>query len=415
MILKFIQAILARYARRVIGAYRPEIVGITGSVGKTSAKEAIAKVLASHFKLRETYKNYNNELGLPLTILGQISPGRSLSGWLEVFKQARLLARGASSDYPECLILEMGIDHPGDMNYLVEIARPSRAVITKLGTAHLQFFKSLEELHAEKFKLAEALSEDGWIIYNADDDKLSSLVEKSTKRSIGFGFSEGAEVRAEQASLVINGEGIVGQGFKLIYKGSTIPVILPSALGRPAIYAALAAAATAATYDINGLDIANALREVKQPAGRMQLISGKNNSLIIDDSYNSSPDSVFEGLKALQEVPTEKKKRVWIIIGAMKELGDATKQSHLDVAKTAAEISDFVVAVGDEAKGVSKLWFENSEQAADYLADKIEAGDLLYIKGSQAARMEKIVKRLMTNPEEADRLLVRQGKEWQSN
>jgi len=412
MILRFIQSILAFHARRVIAAYKPEIVGITGSVGKTSAKEAIARVLGGHFKLRETYKNYNNELGLTLTILGQVSAGRSISGWLSIFKEASKLALGKIPDYPECLVLEMGIDHPGDMDYLVSIARPSRAVITKLGTAHLQFFKSLDELYAEKFKLAEAINDEGWIIYNADDDKLSSLVEKSTKRSIGFGFSDTAEIRAEQASLVIDSAGIVGQGFKLIYRGSTIPVILPNALGRPAIYAALAAAATAASYDINGLEVAQTLREVKQPAGRMQLISGKNNSLIVDDTYNASPDSVFEGLKALQEVPAEKKKRVWVVLGSMKELGELSKQSHQEVAKAATEIADIVVAVGEEAKDVSKLWFPDSEQAADYLIDKVEAGDLLYIKGSQAARMEKIVKILMTEPEKADTLLVRQGKEW---
>lgn len=412
MIVKFIQLLLAVYARRTVRTYKPEIIGITGSVGKTSVKEAIAKVLAKRFRLRETYKNYNNEIGLPLTILGLVSPGRSISGWLKVFKQARRLARGAANDYPECLILEMGIDRPNDMDYLVSIARPSRAVITKLGIAHLEFFKSLEHLHTEKFKLAQSIVDEGWIIYNADDDKLVALVEKSTKRSIGFGFGANAEIKAEDDLFVIDNEGIAGQGFKLQYRGSTIPVFLPYTLGRPAMYAALAAAATAASFDMNGLEVAEALRTVKQPAGRMQLIAGLNNSLIVDDTYNASPDSVFEGLKALREIPQDKRRRVWTLLGSMKELGDLSRQGHEEIAKAAAEISDFIIGVGEEAKVVSDLWFADSELAGEYVAGKIEPGDLIYAKGSQAARMEKAVKRLMAEPAKASDLLVRQGKEW---
>jgi len=164
---------------------------------------------------------------------------------------------------------------------------------------------------------------------------------------------------------------------------------------------------------MNGLEVAEALRTVKQPAGRMQLISGLNDSLIVDDTYNASPDSVFEGLKALREIPQEKRRRVFALLGSMKELGELSRQGHEDIASAASEISDFIIGVGEEAKVVSDLWFADSEMAGEYVAGKLEPGDLIYVKGSQAARMEKAVKRLMAQPENAGNLLVRQGKEWE--
>ncbi len=412
---------MGRYAKRIIALYKPQIVGITGSVGKTSAKEAIGKILSAQFNIRETYKNYNNELGLPLTIIGEKSAGRSISGWLNIFKKARVLIKNKNLSYPQVLILEMGIDHPGDMNYLTSIAKPSRAVITKLGQAHLEFFKSLENLHAEKLKLADSLHEDGWIMYNADDERLVKAIEKINKRSISFGFSEKAEIKAEHLSFSIDQDGKSGQSFKLLYNGSSIPVFLSGVLGRPAVYAALSAAATALSFNMNGLEVAEAIRTVKQPPGRMQLIEGIEDTLIVDDTYNSSPDSVFEGLDALQQIPKEKRKRLWSVLGSMKELGSLTKRSHEEVALAAEKISDFVIAVGEEAKiitetlkdsSVHSMWFGNCEDASDYIESELMSDDLFYIKGSQAARMEKIVKRLMVNPQKANELLVRQEKEW---
>ncbi len=419
--LKILQYILGFYAKRIIALHKPQIVGITGSVGKTSAKEAIGKILSAQFNVRETYKNYNNEIGLPLTIIGEASAGRSISGWLKIFKKARTLSKKKDISYPDILILEMGIDHPGDMNYLTSIAKPSRAVITKLGQAHLEFFKSIEDLHAEKLRLAHSLYEEGWIIYNADDERLVKAVEKINTQAIGFGFSEKAQIQAEHLSFSIDQSGVCGQSFKLVYNGSSIPVFLSGVLGRPAVYAALAAAATASSFNMNGLEVAEAIRTVKQPAGRMQLIEGIEHTLIVDDTYNSSPDSVFEGLHALEQIPKEKRKRLWAVLGSMKELGALSKRSHEEVALAAEKISDFVIAVGEEAKMISEtlsnssvhsMWFTNCEEAADYIEAEIMADDLLYIKGSQAARMEKIVKRLMANPQKAHELLVRQEKEW---
>jgi len=425
MFRRLLQKILASLARQVILVRQPEIIGVTGSVGKTSTKEAITKILENKFQVRGAYKNYNNEIGLPLTVLGCVSPGKSLLGWFKIFKQALvLMSKDKTIDYPEFLVLEMGIDRPQDMDYLLSIVRPTRAVITKLGQAHLEFFNSLEQLHNEKMKLARALPESGWIIYNYDDENLRQIVKSLPRQALGFGFSEGADIMAENVSTSrgLNSGAEVGVSFKMKLEGSNIPVFLPGVIGRPPIYSALASAAIALSYGLNGLEISDSLKNIKQPAGRLQLINGKNDTLIVDDTYNSSPDSVYAGLAALLEVPLELRQRVWAVLGDMRELGALSQKGHEEVGSAAAKQVDGLVTVDKDGKimfdsaikaGLKNCYhFENSLDAADFLDKQIMPRDLLFIKGSQAVRMEKIVKRLMKDPARAEELLVRQGEEW---
>jgi UDP-N-acetylmuramyl pentapeptide synthase len=416
MLKKILQFVLARKARAVLHRYNPQIIAITGSVGKTGTKEAIAKVLADRFELRESYKNYNNEIGLPLTVLGTVSAGRSLSGWLRILR-----SKNEFKSYPEALVLEMGIDRPGDMDYLVAIARPTRAVITKLGQAHLEFFSSLEELHKEKIKLALAVGEDGFVIYNYDDERLRQVMQNLKCRTISFGFDPKADVRAENMKLSFGSGEEVGVSFKLFFNGSAIPVFLSNAIGRPPVYAALAAAAVALSYDLNGLEVSQNLRAVEQPAGRLKLLSAKGNALIVDDSYNSSLDSVLEGLNACLEIKKEFRKRFFAVLGDMRELGQMSDESHREVGRVSAKVADYVIAVGEKSKLIAEAakkelsevyWFANAKEAADFLEIHLKSGDLFYIKGSQAVRLEKIVKRLMADPSQAEHLLVRQGSEW---
>ncbi len=167
MLKQQIQNSLAFLARHIITKYHPKVIGITGSVGKTSAKEAIYHVVSQRYRTRRPLKNFNNEFGLPLTIIGSNSPGRNVFGWLVVLaKGAGLLLFGQR--FPEVLVLEMGIDRVGDMEHLTSIARPDIAVITSIGTSHYEFFRDLETLEQEKGKLAEALTEQGVLVVNGD-------------------------------------------------------------------------------------------------------------------------------------------------------------------------------------------------------------------------------------------------------
>ncbi len=418
---------LARRARAIISARHPEVIAITGSVGKTSAKEAIAAVLAKKFDLRSSYKNYNNEIGLPLTIIGEPSPGRSLSGWQQILTKAKRLASDPKLSYPQALVLEMGIDHPGDMAYLAEIARPTRAVITRLGTAHAEFFSSVNALHEEKLSLLGFLGENGYFIYNDEDEKLRSFARDCKIKTISYGFGPNADVRADQLRTIItpsNGEG--GATFKLSYEGSVVPVHSRGLISRPAVLSALAGAAVGFSYGLNAIEISEALATLKSVPGRMNLVAGQQSTLIIDDTYNASPEAVAEGLATVSEIDRADINRRWVVLGDMRELGKESVTAHERIGKMVAEYKfDKLIVVGSEARHIALgaraagmdsehiSEFSDSVTAAAFLEKNIASRDVIFVKGSQAVRMEKIVKRIMKDPEQAEELLVRQSKEWQ--
>jgi UDP-N-acetylmuramoyl-tripeptide--D-alanyl-D-alanine ligase len=426
MLKKILQKKLKTLSSQIIRAHKPEIIGITGSVGKTTTKEAVAKVLQSRFTTRASYKNYNNEIGLPLTIIGAESPGRSLKGWMSVFKQAEKIISDPKVAYPEMLVLEMGVDHPGDMDYLVSIVKPSRAIITRLGRAHVEFFSSVNELHQEKLKLAKALSLDGILIYNYDDENVRSACSNFKVKTISYGLTIGADVRATNVSLHISKDKAeVGMTFKLEYDGSVVPVFIPGLISRPSLLAGLAAAAVGFSYGFNGIEVSDALHSFQIPPGRMNLIAGIQNTLIIDDSYNSSPEAASESIMTVLDLPQDQYNHSWAILGDMRELGKESQSAHKQIGILCAEKKiDYLVTVGEEAGYISKSareagmkvkhihHFTDSMAAAEFLVNNISDRDLILIKGSQAVRMEKIVKKLMQNPNQASELLVRQGIEW---
>jgi UDP-N-acetylmuramoyl-tripeptide--D-alanyl-D-alanine ligase len=190
------------------------------------------------------------------------------------------------------------------------------------------------------------------------------------------------------------------------------------------ILSALAAAAVAYSYDFNSIEISNALKNFRPPAGRMNLLAGISQTTIIDDTYNSSPEAVQESLETIFEIPKNEYNHSWIVLGDMKELGENSQKAHEEIGRLVSEKKfNFLVTVGNEAEDISKsaletmneknVWhFQSSVEAADFLSNKISEKDILLVKGSQAARMEKIVKRLMKEPEKANDLLVRQGADW---
>lgn len=427
MIKKLIQKRLARVSRQILEKYQPEVIAITGSVGKTTTKEAITSVLRSCFFIRSASKNYNNEIGVPLTIIGVDSPGRSVKGWRQTFAHAKRLLANKTEEYPAMLVLEMGIDHPGDMEYLTEIAKPTRAVITRLGSAHLEFFSSKDELHAEKLKLAKALSLDGICIYNYEDERLRAAAETMPSQTISYGLSEGAQVIAENVKITFphhNEEG--GVTFKLVYNGAAVPVFIPGLYSRPAVLAALAGAAVGFSYDMNALEVAGALKSFKVPAGRLRFLSGINNTHILDDTYNASPEAVIESIETLLSIPREDYNQSWVVVGDMRELGRDSRQAHEKIGEFVAEKEiDYLATVGKDGQIISEaavqagmegsrvVHFIDSETAAHFLKENIKEKDLILVKGSQAVRLERIVKALLDHPEEAGEQLVRQGKDWE--
>jgi UDP-N-acetylmuramoyl-tripeptide--D-alanyl-D-alanine ligase len=247
---------------------------------------------------------------------------------------------------------------------------------------------------------------------------------KGLKSSVlSFGYTENADVHAVDLERQGSVDDLPGVKFKLLYDGSAVPVFLPRVLGQHQTYAALAAAAIGIAMKLNLIDIANGLQSYIAPKGRMNLVPGINNSLIVDDTYNSSPEAAMAAVKAIAELNLDNATRKVAIMGDMLELGDITDQAHYDLGRTVAESKfDILVAVGinrlatirgaQEAGMENFLDFENSIIAAEKMKELIVGHEVILVKGSQGSRMERVVKSLMREPERAKELLVRQSDEW---
>lgn len=409
----------------ILARYKPEIIGITGSVGKTSTKEAIYTVLASKFNVRRNIKNYNNEIGVPLTIIGADSPGKSLFGWLLVFLRALKLVLFKDRSYPGILVLELGVDRPGDMAYLETIIKPKVGVVTLIGPVHLEFFGSIEKIEKEKGLLIKELPLEGWAVLNYDDERFFSLAKLGKSRRLSYGFNEKAEVRAQELVFSFergaSGDNLSGLNFKLSYNGSTVPVMLPRVIGRAAVYSALAAAAVGVIYEMNLVEISRALHHFNPPKGRMKLIAGVKNTLIIDDSYNASPQSAAAALETIARIPLAAAAHKFAVLGDMLELGSLSEEGHRQVGAAAVKAGvDILIVVGERARDIGRgaeaaglerrriFHFSDSVAARLFVQDQIRQGDLILVKGSQGVRMEKIVKEIMAEPQRAKELLVRQ-------
>jgi UDP-N-acetylmuramoyl-tripeptide--D-alanyl-D-alanine ligase len=429
---KLIELKLKILAKMILAKYKPEIIGITGSVGKTSAKEAIYAVLSSKFNAQRSVKNYNNEIGLPLAVIGAFSPGKNIFGWVGVFLKALKLILFKDKKYPKILILEMGADKPGDMEYLLNIVKPKVGVITGIGESHLEFFNSVEDIQKEKELLVKQLPEDGFAVLNYNDGRVKNIFGFKAKK-ITYGFDKASDARAEiTPQPPLSGGQFqnfwVGEiNFKLRYNNSSAAVNLPNTIGVPAVSAALAGAAVGIAYGLSLKEISAALKKFKSPKGRMNLISGIKNTLIIDDTYNSSPQSCLAALDAVSEITLAAPARKFAVLGDMLELGSYTEEGHKLVGRKVYESGiNKLIAVGEKSRDIARgaeeagmkpdniFHFPDSDAARLFVQERIEKDDLILVKGSQGMRMEKIVKEIMVEPLRAEELLVRQGREWKN-
>src|SRR3989344_291416 len=260
-----IAKILAYQAKALLAKNKPKILGITGSVGKSSTKEAIAAVLETKFKIRKSKKSYNSELGLALAILGLETAWRSPIGWIKNivsgFKEIW------NKNFPEFLALEMGVDRPKDFDSLLKIVKPSIAVITAIGQipVHVEFFSGPEEVAKEKSKLVKNLHADGYGILSFDDEIVLEMKNNTRAKVITYGFGEGANIVASNYKVSLD-----GITFKMAYEGSIVPVKLNKVFGKQYIYSILAATAVGVIFNMNLIEIVQALQNFQPPPGRLR-------------------------------------------------------------------------------------------------------------------------------------------------
>jgi UDP-N-acetylmuramoyl-tripeptide--D-alanyl-D-alanine ligase len=346
-----------------------KVIGITGSVGKTTTKELTAAVLATRYPLLKNEGNLNSEIGLPMVLL-------------ELTRRHRRA------------VLEMGMWAKGEIALLCDIAMPDVGIVTNVGPSHMERLGSIDAITDAKAELVESLDEDGTAILNIDDPRVASMAERTTAHVVTYGLSPEADVRAEE----IESHGLAGVQFTLVH-GDERAHVYSRLPGVALVPNALAAAAAGIIDGIDVADVARALSEAQIPT-RLSQHRGPNGSTIIDDTYNASPASMRAALDLLGEVPGRK----FAVLGDMRELGDAALEGHREVGRRAAEIADVIFAIGDLGRWIGDAAIEaghddvhismDKEGVATALRPQLGAGDVVLLKGSRALALETLVDEL---------------------
>jgi UDP-N-acetylmuramyl pentapeptide synthase len=412
-----IQNILKFAAQGIVSRYKPTIIGITGSSGKTSTREAIFAVVSQKYDSRRPQKNFNNEFGLPLAIIGSDSPGKNPFKWLWLFIKIAWLLTGFAS-FPKMLVLEYGIDKPGDMDYLTAIAKPTLAVLTATGLAHREFFENEEQIAVEKKKLLAAADPAGAVFVNTD--RVSRIDDIKHAHLITYGHESTAQVYPTTISEDVESD--FSTHIEVPYRNQNLSVLVHG-IGTTHQSAALAAIAVADYLHIEPDLVICGLSEYKPAPGRMNIINGLKKTILIDDTYNAAdPEGVKKSLDLLMRIPRQPK---IAIIGTMRELGSVSRENHEAVGRIVSTLPlDMLITVGEEAKIIADTAraegfssekissYVTSVEAIDHASEILIPGSIILLKGSQYVRLEKLTKELMAEPMRASELLCRQSPGW---
>lgn len=410
-----VAAVVAVLSRGILRKYRPIVVMVTGSVGKTSTKDAVAAALGEHFLLRKSEKSYNSEFGVPLTIIGAKNPWTSAIGWLKVFQEALALLM-LPSHFPKLLVLEVGADRPGDLAKILRIATPDVVVVTKLPEVpvHVEAYATPQAVREEEFAPAYALNPGAALILSSDDIYAREMAAPLPVSITTYGYADGADLHIRNPRLAD------GMEADITIEGETYTISASGSLGTQQLYAPAAALAVARALQVPMEEALKGLAKYMPPPGRARILAGINGSVLIDDTYNASPAAVEEALKSLQLV---KGTRRIAVLGDMLELGRYSAQEHTRIGSVAAETCDVVVAVGTRARAIAEgarkagkgsesvFEFNESTKAAEALREMVQEGDVVLVKGSQSIRTERVAEALLASREDTGKL-VRQDKEW---
>jgi UDP-N-acetylmuramoyl-tripeptide--D-alanyl-D-alanine ligase len=358
------------------------VIGVTGSLGKTTTKEVVASVLGTRLRVLKSEGNLNSEIGLPMTVLNGLSDN--------------------NASPPEVAVLEMAMYQVGDIRYLARLARPRIGIVTSVMPVHLGRLGTIERIQQAKQELIEELPPDGLAVLNADDQRVACMASATAARTVRYGVSQSAEVRAEH----IQSHGLDGVDFDILHEGDRQRVHLPL-LGAHSVYPALAATAVALDQGFELSDIAAALRELS-PTLRLLVVDGIHGSRIVDDSYNANPESVIAALTVLDELPGARKIGV---LGDMLELGAEEVPAHRRVGKRAAEVLDVLIAYGPRSKVTADQARQSGLRAdqvlepnshaeiVELLREQLQPGDDVLVKGSLNMGMSAVIRGIRAESE----------------
>ncbi len=364
--LKALQQV-ARFWRRKLTL---RVVGITGSVGKSTTKELVAEVLSQRYRTLKNVGNLNNEIGLPLTLLS--------------------LTEGH-----ERAVLEMGFYVPGEIAFLCDLAQPQIGVITNVSAVHAERAGSIEAIARGKAELIQVLPSApvGVAILNYDDPLVREMASQTKARVFFYGLDSGADLWADG----IESLGLEGIRFRLHYRGEILHLRVPM-IGRHSVHTALRAAAVGLVDNLTWQEIVDGLHTSTTQL-RLMIVRAENGAMILDDSYNSSPKSTLAALNLLDELEGRKV----AVLGDMLELGPYEEQGHVLVGVRASEVVNELVTVGERGRIIANAAlkaglpasatkdFSNTQEAIEYLRERLNDQDVVLVKGSHAMRMDLIV------------------------
>ncbi len=418
-------SLLTVEARFLLSRHQPTIIAVTGSVGKTAMKDAVFAVLKNRTSVRKSDKSFNSEIGIPLTILGLPNAWNNPFGWIKNIIDGAFTAV-FSRTYPKVLVIEAGVDRPGDMKRLTAWLHPHVVVITRLPDipVHVEYFSSPEAVCAEKLILADALRPDGVFVYNHDDRRLQEYAKTVRQPAIGYGRELPTQVTASADTTYYLNQRPAGFSCTISHVGQSATVKVPGVIGAHHAYTVAGAIAVALSRGMTLQEAASACTEYVPPPGRMRIHPGIKGTTIIDDTYNSSPTAAEAALLALREVSHAKRKIA--VLGDMLELGRFSAREHERIGELVPGAADMLVTIGIRSQktaeaalehGLSEkyvLQYEESVRAGKELQNLIAPGDVILVKGSQGIRAERVVEELMAEPEQAAEYLVRQDQAWQT-
>lgn len=418
---KIIYTILKWESVLVLKRFKPKIIGVAGSVGKTSTKDAVYASLKNFVVIRKNKKSFNSDIGVPLTILNLETGWNSPSAWIiNVIKGFKVIF---SKDYPEWLVLEFGTDRPGDMKKLISWIQLDYAIFTRFPEVpvHAEYFTKAQDVNEEDAQMMFGLKKDGVLVLNADDPLIAELALKSTFKTLWYGFNANKNgVGISNMEMQYEHNKVVGQNVKINFNSNSVPYTITGALGIQHVYPILAALVVSKNLGINVLDVLQSLETYEVPVGRMNILKGIQDITIIDDTYNSSPIAVTMAIKTLSEIKADTK---IVVFGDMAELGKYTQAEHKKIAHLLKEHKiSRIITFGERAEIIanevqdlgSKYVYTalSHKDAIDKVLEWAKGDTVVLVKGSQSSRMEKVSYGLLEDKANAKNLLVRQDEVW---
>ena len=418
---EILKRVLRKITKKIITKYNPLIVAVTGSVGKTSTKDAIYTTLNRYKNTRKSSGNLNTEFGAPLVFFGVDKPGRDTKSWLKILWKGFKLTVIRDKNYPEVIVMEMGADKPGDIEHLTEFIKPHIGVVTAIGEnpVHIEFYEDVNEVVKEKSLLAKHTKKGGTVLLNGDDGRVFQMKGRAKAKVKTFGFSDRGEIRAKDVKFL--GDNQTPQGVEFILKHGTEEhkVELPYIFDKGSVYSVLAAIGVGISIGIPVYRLVESCQGFEPPKGRMRILEGDGFN-IIDSSYNAAPKSTELALETLKTIPGNRKVAV---LGDMLELGETSKEAHRKLGENLDFLS-LLVTVGEDSKLIGEsakenefkgehFHFKEASEAGKKLKELTKNGDLVLVKGSQSIRTELVVEELMIGDPKKE--LVRQYYPWKGD